>query len=234
MRLVLTALVAFVVGICAAVGGGILFASTAGGQEALRNYFTAKFLAQNSAATVTPDLFTGLPAATTTTVLVPKAYASQGYQQGLSVTIGAYNAIAADTAQLSAILLDISNRSAAGDFRVVVDQVVAAKALLAHAKASTGTFGQGLSSLGAANQMTADAITKATTLTLLTQGATLQTNFDGMWALLDDVLSSASPSNDRIAEITEKRKAIESASGAFKSTADQLIARFAEEIKRAR
>lgn len=218
-KLVLSTVAAAAAGLVLGFLLTFLFAGSAAGQAAIRQYFLSTSIDSVPPA---PESASSVLQSATSTILVPKSYAGQSYYESLNATVASYNAVAGATTQLAPILVDINNRAAKGNFDGILDRIITAKLIVAQARAATAAFGKNLSTLAAVNQSTRDASTRSLTNELIPLGTTLRADLDQGWELTDRVLSGPVPTANLIAESEAMRKKVLGEAAAFTAKVGEL------------
>ncbi len=173
-------------------------------QNWLRNYFVSVSIQQFSQiSTSTPPTQNLQSFATaSTTIAVPKAYASLDYYTALNSVYFDYNNMVAVGGQIAPLFAKLNTQTASGDYGGVIDLAVQIKQLIAKEKDIANSFGQHLVSLSVANQATKDPVTKTLTQDLISTGNTFREGVAPYFDALDGIFSGKPPSSEDIAHVT--------------------------------
>jgi hypothetical protein len=217
-----------VLGVCITIGaeygllrGGVL-------ETALQKYFLSTSLSKAPVSQANPQPGEIPSSIASSTIAVPKAYATQEYTNALNAAVSSIRAIVEQSAQIGALFLKIRAQVSGGNLNGTLDLILNAKVLLTQQQALVEQFGQHLTELGAANRATTDVVTKSLTTDLLIKGTTLQQDLQSYTTALNGLLSGSIPTTSQVAAVDTQAVRVEAEAQAFVSVADKLFTHFSE------
>lgn len=221
-------IVGALIGIALGAVGMVLFLRTDAGKVVIQQYVATQpqwpSIAPGQSASTTELIQNFLSGAMT--VPVPKAYATVAYAEALNAALRDVAVVAASSTELSNVLIQINNKSLARDFSGFFDLIVKAKLMVAAQQSAVQSFGQDLSKLAAANQLSTDAVTKARTQDLLTKGTAFQKALQTYLDSLNLLLSGSVPTASQISDIKTQSASLETLGVDFSLAAKTLEEHF--------
>lgn len=227
-RVILCFLIGLIAGVAATVPAMLWFLRSETGSQVLRQYVAPppQWPSVLSEATPTQTPTVTDAAATTSTILVPKAFAGPEYYTAINATVATFDKMQNTYTHLLPNLVRINNKSLTGDYSNFFDLIVEAKLDVSYGKSLTTELAQNLTALSAANQSSTDAVTRSTTQTLVSQGTALQSASQAFLQTLEGVLSGSVPSQKQITDLNTQATAYATAATTFTATAKDLLIHF--------
>src|SRR3989344_9331711 len=197
-------------------------------QSWIRNYFVSVSIQQSSqiASTTPPTQSLQSFAVASTTVGVPKSYASKEYYIAINELFFDYTNMLSVGAQIAPLFVKLNSQTAGGNYAGVIDLAIQIKILINKEKEITTSFGQHLVALSVANTATTDAITKSLTQDLISSGNVFRTGLPAYFDALDGIFSGTTPSSDEIARVTSLTQNTTDNLLAFKSKLQMVFDHF--------
>lgn len=230
-RVVICFFVGLIAGAAATVPGVLWFLRSETGSQVLRQYVAPppkwpSVLSEATPTQVPGVLPTNTTNATTSPILVPKAFASAEYHTAINATIATFDQMQNTYTHLLPNLVRINNKSLTGDYSNFFDLIVEAKLDVSYEKDLTAQLAQNITALSAANQNTTDVVTRSSTQTLVSQGTALQTASSAFLETLSGVLSGSVPTQQQITDLNVQASAYATAATTFAATAKDLLIHF--------
>lgn len=229
-RVVICFFVGLIAGAAATVPGVLWFLRSETGSQVLRQYVAPPpkwpSVLSESTPTQVPTVVPNTTNATTSPILVPKAFASAEYHTAINATIATFDQMQNTYTRLLPNLVRINNKSLTGDYSNFFDLVVEAKLDVSYEKDLTAKLAQNITALSAANQTTTDVVTRSSTQTLVSQGTALQTASSAFLQTLSGVLSGSVPTQQQITDLNAQASAYATAATTFAGTAKDLLIHF--------
>lgn len=195
-------------------------------ETVLQNYFLAASFSSAPVSQINPSQIETPPSIASSTIAVPKAYATQEYTNALNASVSSLDAVVAQSVQVGALFLKIKTQVSSGNLNGTFDLIVSAKALLAQQQISIKEFGQHISELSVANQSTADVSTKSFTADLVAKGIALQPDLLSYNVALGGLLSGTIPTSVQMAAVDAQATNVQAEAKSFVSAANQLFSYF--------
>lgn len=196
-------------------------------QNWLRNYFVSISVNQFGQVTpqVAPPSLQSLQTASTT-IAVPKAYATAEYYGALNSVYFDYTNMINVGSQIAPLFVKLNSETAGGNYGGVIDLAIQIKTLIAQEKQITTDFGQHLVALSVANQASKDAVTRSLTQDLISAGNNFRAGLPAYFEALDGIFSSPTPSSEEVARVTALTKKTIDDLNTFKSKLQLVLDHF--------
>lgn len=230
-------LVGVIVGAIAALAGGYYVLASPVGESLIRNYFVPRpevaapeqnTPAPSSVATSSPQTN-----ASSTVVLVPKAYANEAYYVAINRVVDDINKLNAVNVSLAPVLDVLNTQSLSCDFRGFYDHMTTARDLVDQDQTLTAQFASDLSDFSTANAATTDATTKTYTADAVSAGQALQQRLQTYTSTLSQILIGDVPTSAQTTELTNEVTATHDASQLFSTKMQVLLEHFGEAVQNA-
>lgn len=173
-------------------------------QNWLRNYFVTVSIQQFSQINTSTPPVQSLKSFETasTTIAVPKAYATQDYYTAINNVYFDYSNMIQVGGQIAPLFAKLNTQTASGDYGGVIDLAVQIKQLISKEKEIANSFGQHLVSLSVANQGSKDPVTKSLTQDIISSGNVFRDGVAPYFDALDGIFSGKPPTSADIAHVT--------------------------------
>lgn len=225
VRVVSLLLVGIVLGAaCALVGGYYVLASPAG-DSLIRDYFvprTNTSAIQAAAASSTA----ALEAASSTVLIVPKAYASEAYYVAINAVNNDVDQLDAVNISLAPVLAQLNSQALSCNFDGFYGVMTSAQNLVSKDGALATQFGTDLAAFSAANAETTDPTTKTDTDAAVAAGQQFQIQLESYSSGLAQILAGGVPTSAQVTGLYNQVTATHAASLQFSSAMQTLLEHF--------
>lgn len=197
--------VGLLIGVCLAAVAAYFAMRNEAFQHWLRNYFVNISIQQFSEGVdskTTSEVPLKSFATASTTIAVPKAYATVDYYTAINKVYFDYSNLITVGGQIAPLFNKLNAQTVGGNYGGVIDLAIQIKTLIAKEKEITVSLGQDLVALSVANQQTKDAVTKSLTQDLISTGNIFRDNLPAYFDQLDSIFSGEPPSKEKIAQVT--------------------------------